>query len=144
MRLVIWSEGSRDGVGRSGTRYSIHYSETPVIDRGPRCRIAVDDEEICAVDSVEAAMGRAEHFEALRCFLFGLAADLSNRQLDQADAVAGEMATAAEQSLDRADLSSDERATIEQSAAALRSIRHRIRAAQEGRRRGVDASTVLH
>jgi hypothetical protein len=144
MRLVIWSEGSRDGVGRSGTRYSIHYSETPVIDRGPRCRIAVDDEEICAVDSVEAAMGRAEHFEALRCFLFGLAADLSNRQLDQADAVAGEMATAAEQSLDRADLSSDERATIEQSAAALHSIRHRIRAAQEGRRRGVDASTVLH
>jgi len=144
MRLVIWSEGSCDGVGRSGTRYSIHYSETPTIDHGPRCRIAVDDEEICAVDSVEAAMGRAEHFEALRCFLFGLAGDLSKRQLDQADSVAGEMAAAAEQSLNRPDLSSDERATIEQSAAALHSIRYRIRAAQESRRRGVEASTALH
>jgi hypothetical protein len=144
MRLVTWSEGSRDGIGRSGTRYSIHYSETPIFEHGPRCRIAVDDEEICAVDSVEAAMGRAEHFEALRCFLFGLAEDLSSRQLDQADAVAGEMAAAAEQSLVCRDLSADDRAAVEQSAAALHSIRHRIRAALDSRRQGLNASTALH
>ncbi len=143
IELVTWDDDGGSGVGRSGTRYDIRRRRMPGGDSVPAWWIAIDDDDFCAVDSVEAAIARVEHIEALRCFLHGFAAELDDAQLRRAEALAAEMGAVADLSLARGDFTAEEREAIEQSASMLRSIHHRIRTTRETRgRSGANCASV--
>jgi hypothetical protein len=122
--LVTWNDGLTKGLGLSGTRYGLSF-ERPS-DGGGRgqWRIDVDDAELCAVDTAEGAVRRAEGLEAIRCIIRGLSAELNEDQLQYAEIIAREMMEAADQAL--ATASSGDRTHLMQSSRSLRSVSEAI------------------
>ena len=125
MGLVSWNDGLTQGLGRSGGRYGLSF-ERPADGAGRiQWRIIVDDAELCAVDTAEDAVRRAEGLEAIRCIIRGMSAELSDDQLRTAEIIAGEMMEAAEQALTTAP--ARDRAHLVHSSHSLRSISEAIR-----------------
>lgn len=125
MGLVTWNEKLTEGRGRSGSRYALWF-ERPSDDGGHgRWRIDVDDAVLCAVESAASAVWRAEGLEAVRCIIRGLGADLTDEQLDHAQAIAREMMEAADHAL--ATAPSANRAQLLHSARSLRFVTDAIR-----------------
>src|SRR5262249_5616739 len=83
--------------GRSGARYALCFQPAgDGIRAGGRWRIDVDGAEICAVESAENAVRRAEGLEAIRCVIRGLGTELSEDQLQPAEGIVREMTEAAD------------------------------------------------
>jgi hypothetical protein len=142
--LVTWNEKLTEGQGRSGSRYGLCF-ERPSDDGGHgRWRIDVDDAVLCAVDSAESAVRRAEGLEAVRCIIRGLSADLTDEQLDHAQVIAREMMEAADQAL--ATAPSANRAQLLHSACSLRFVTDAIRkeCSRRERQDGPPASLLAH
>jgi hypothetical protein len=145
-RGIATQDGKKltEGRGRSGSRFGLCF-EPPSDDGGHgRWRINVDDAVLCAVDSAESAVWRAEGLEAVRCIIRGLSADLTDEQLHHAQAIAREMMEAADQAL--ATAPSANRAQLLHSARSLRFVTDVIRKQCSRRKRedGPPASLLAH
>ena len=136
MGLVIWNDALTEGVGRSGTRYGLfHERLANETGRPGHWRIEADVATICAVDTVEEAVRRAEGLEGVRCIVRGLARELSEDQLRDAEVTAREMMEAADRALTSAP---GAEAQLMRSSRSLRSISEAIR--QECTRRQQEES----
>jgi hypothetical protein len=103
-------------------------------------RIEVDDAVLCAVDTAENAVRRAEGLEAIRCILRGLSPELNDDQLQYAEVIAREMMEAAERALTSAP--SGDQVHLMQSSRSLRSVSQAIRS-ECARREREDGPPVL-
>ena len=140
MGLVTWNDALTEGQGRSGARYGLFF-EPPSGGRVcGRWRIDVDDAVICAVDTAEDAVRRAEGLEAIRCIIRGLSPELDDDQLQYAEMIAREMMEAAEQALTMAP--ARDRAHLVHSSRSLRSISEATRM-ERARREREDGPSVL-
>jgi hypothetical protein len=138
--LVTWNDELTEGLGRSGCRYRLSFERPSQGGGRGRWRIAVDDAELCAVDTAEDAVRRAEGLEAIRCIIRGLSAELNEDQLQYAEIIAREMMVAADQAL--ATAPSGDRTHIIQSSRSLRSVSEAIRR-ECTRREREDGAPVL-
>ena len=103
-------------------------------------RIDVDGAEICAVESAESAVRRAEGLEAIRCIIRGRSAELSEDQLQYAEAIAREMTEAADRAA--TDAPAAARPQLLQSMRSLRSVADAIRTECARREREKDPSAL--
>jgi hypothetical protein len=123
--LVRWNDGLTEGRGRSGGRYGLCFERASTDGGRGQWRIVVDDAELCAVDTAENAVRRAEGLEAIRCIIRGLSPELDDDQLQHAEIIAREMMDAAQQALTTAP--ARDQAPLAQSSRALHSISEAIR-----------------
>jgi hypothetical protein len=93
------NDGLTEGLGRSGSRYRLSFARPLQGGGRGQWRIDVDDAELCAVDTAEDAVRRAEGLEAIRCIIRGSSAELNDDQLQYAEIIAREMMEAADQAL---------------------------------------------
>lgn len=133
MELIIWNDPVTGATGRSGTRYGLQLVSVES-DGREGWLVTADDEEICTAESASAAVSRIEHLEALRCFLKGLAREMTGGQLLQAKAVVAEMTAATSRCLSEEDMDPLDARKVEQSRQALIVLRTRIAVEQERRK----------
>lgn len=140
MNLVIWNDELTSGTGRSGTRYRLSYERPAAGSARGSWQIHADDAAICALESAEQAVFHAEALEALRCMARGLDGQLSDDQLQSADAVAAEMLRAANTALETA--GGTAQGEILRSARSLDVLGDAIRRERARRQREGDLSSL--
>jgi hypothetical protein len=102
--LIEWNDALSDGMGLSGSYYSLTYDrsheETSLIKGAERrWLIAVDGSTVCTALSIQTALARSEGLEALRCILQGRCDAISDEHCRVAELTASEMLDAATQAL---------------------------------------------
>ncbi len=98
--LIEWNDALSDGMGLSGSSYTLSHDHGPMSnDAGRGWLIAVDGSIICAAESVQDALARCEGLEALRCILKGWCDRISDEQCRVAELIASEMLEAATRTL---------------------------------------------
>lgn len=133
MELVTWNDPVTGATGRSGTRYALLRVEVDSAG-GTHWIVTANEQEVCVAQSASAAVSRIEHLEALRCFLKGLAREMTGGQLLQAKAIVLEMTAATDRSLSEDDLNPLDAQKVEESRRALISLRTLIAVEQERRK----------
>jgi hypothetical protein len=143
--LIEWNDALSDGMGLSGSSYTLSYDHCPLSgDAGRRWVIAVDGSTICAAESVQDALARSEGLEALRCILKGRCDRISDEQCHVAELIASEMLEAATRALDRSLI--EERGDLARNVDALQALSSAIRSESRKRQResAPDASPPLN
>ena len=103
--LIEWNDALSDGMGLSGSRYTLTYDRSnedfSLIECAERRRwlIAVDGSIVCAATSIQDALARSEGLEALRCILQGRCDRISDEHCRVAERTASEMLEAATKAL---------------------------------------------
>jgi len=98
--LIEWDDALSEGMGGSGTRYTLSY-DRPADDRaldrdvGRYWLIGVDGFTVCSAKSAQDALARSEGLEALRCILQGRCDQISDEHCRVAGLIASEMLEAA-------------------------------------------------
>jgi hypothetical protein len=147
--LIEWNDTLSDGLGCSGTRYTLSYDhpEEHRLDENTRgdWLIIVDGLALSSASSVQAALARSEGLEALRCILQGRGAQISDEHCRVAELVAREMLEAATESLGRS-LRLEDRRDLLRNVDALQALAAAIRVECLNRQREskLDASPPLN
>jgi len=102
--LIEWDDALSQGLGCSGTRYTLSYAQPfdeRSLDRSARRSwlILVDGSYVCSAESAQDALARSEGLEALRSVLQGRCDQLSDEHCRVADLIASEMLQAATEAL---------------------------------------------
>ncbi len=134
MTLVVWNQTLTEGIGRTGTRYTVSRLDTKGRNSAGWL-VTVDAEQLYMADDAVSAAIRAEHLEALRCVLIGFTGELTDGELDRAIAVAEEMSLSALRTIGRSELTDDQRRDVEESLDRLRKAREEIVLIRRGRAR---------
>ena len=143
--LIEWNDALSDGMGLSGSSYTLSYDHCPLSgDAGRRWVIAVDGSIVCAAESVQDALARSEGLEALRCILKGWCDRISDEQCHVAELIASEMLEAATRALHRSLI--EERGDLAGNVDALQALSSAIRSESRKRQResAPDASPPLN
>lgn len=143
MRLVTWNSEMNLGRGRSGSTYAIACQDGARPELAQAWVVSVDDRHVCSTGTPLEAVEQIERLEALRCVMRGLAEDMSERELDLAGLIAGEMTRAAREAMADPSLSKAQLAEIERSVAQLTSLEDVI-LRRQGRAGDEDAFLVRH
>ena len=102
--LIEWNDALSDGMGPSGSHYTLTYDRSNEDFSLIKCAerrwlIAVDGSIVCAAISIQDAVARSEGLEALRCILQGRCDRISDEHCRVAELTASEMLEAATQAL---------------------------------------------
>jgi hypothetical protein len=104
--LIEWNDSICEGVGCSGTHYTLSYdhpADDPPHDGNARGHwlIVVNGSALSSARSVQDALARSEGLEALRCILQGRCDQISDEHCRVAELLACEMLEAATEALSR-------------------------------------------
>jgi hypothetical protein len=141
MTLVVWNQALTEGIGRSGTHYTVSWLK-PRPGSAAGWLVTVDDEDLYLSDDARAAVVRAEHLEALRCVLRGLSGEMTDGELNRAVAVAEEMSRSALRTIVGVELTREQRHDLEESLGRLRQAQEEVAVVK--RYRAQAPSTTLH
>lgn len=136
--LIDWNETHFEGVGLSGTRYTLSFAgETHLAGEqiGLLWRVAVDGVTVCSARSVQDAFARTEALEALRCILQGRSDLIGDQHWHGAELVASEMTDAATEALDRTALRAEDQRELQQNLETLQALSSAIRHRSLAKRR---------
>jgi hypothetical protein len=101
--LIEWNDALSDGMGLSGSHYTLTYDRSnedfSLIEQ--RWLIAVDGSIVCTAISIQDALARSEGLEALRCILQGRCDAIGDEHCRVAALTASEMLEAATHALTR-------------------------------------------
>ena len=147
--LIDWDESLTEGTGCTGTRYRLQADRCDdnrsLAENPGHLRILVDGSPLSSARSFQDALARTEGLEALRCFLQGRSAQISDEHCRAAELVAGEMLEAVTEALDRS-LPAEERRCLTQNFDTLRALSSALKAESLKRQRGspIPAPPLLH
>lgn len=145
--LIDWDESLTEGTGCTGTRYRLQverWDDNRSLAENPgHLRIVVDGSPLSSARSFQDALARSEGFEALRCFLQGRTAQISDEHCRVAELVAGEMLEAVTEALDRSP-PAEERRGLMQNFDTLRALSSALQAERLKRQRGNPVPPLLH
>jgi hypothetical protein len=148
--LIEWNDTLSEGVGCSGTRYTLSYDHSAdhrPLDKNARGHwlIVVDGFTLSSARSVQDALARSEGLEALRCILQGRCDLISDEHCRVAELLACEMLEAATEALGRS-LRHEDRGDLLRNVDALQALSSAIRLECLNRQRGsnLNASPPLN
>jgi hypothetical protein len=124
--LIDWNDALSDGMGRSGTRCKLLFSQLAGDSARGHWLITVDDLTVCSVKSAQDAFARSEGLEALRCILQGRSQQISDEHCHAAGIIAAEMLEAATEALGRS-THLDDRSDLFRNVDALQALSNAIR-----------------
>jgi hypothetical protein len=147
--LIEWNGALSDGMGVSGSHYTLTYDRSDEDSSLVRCAegrwlIAVDGSIVCAATSIQDALARSEGLEALRCILRDRGDRISDEHCRVAELTASEMLEAATQALTHSP--PGDRGSLTRNLEALQSLSSAIRSETLKRQREsmLDTSPPLH
>ena len=102
--LIEWNGALSNGVGLSGSHYTLAYDRSIEDSSAMKCAerrwlIAVDGSIVCLAISIQDALARSEGLEALRCIIQGRCDRISDEHCRVAELTASEMLEAATKAL---------------------------------------------
>jgi hypothetical protein len=102
--LIEWNDALSNGVGLSGSLYTLAYDRSIEDSSAMNCAegrwlIAVNGSIVCFAISIQEALARSEGLEALRCILQGRGDRISDEHCRVAELTASEMLEAATKAL---------------------------------------------